>query len=117
MEAETAMVDAKVDAYVGRQKSHQKEVCQELRALIHRTLPEVKEEMRWGVPTFDDGKFYIVALKDHVNLGFSISGLLPGEMRLLGGSGKTMKHLEIGDPKDIDEKKIAQLLTLVHSRR
>ncbi|MCW4010504.1 MAG: DUF1801 domain-containing protein [Candidatus Bathyarchaeota archaeon] len=108
--------DKKVDAYIGKLLSPQKELCQTLRELIHRTLPEVKEAMKWGVPTFGDGKFYIVALKEHVNLGFSIAGLSAEELTLLGGGGKTMKHLEIAETKDIDEEKIVHLLTLVNSK-
>ncbi len=109
--------DKKVDTYISKLKSPQKEVCQKLREIIHKALPEIKEEMKWGVPTFGSGKFYIVALKDHVNLGFSLEGLSEEEKGLLDGSGKTMKHIEIGESKDIDEKKIVQLLELVHSKK
>jgi uncharacterized protein YdhG (YjbR/CyaY superfamily) len=69
-----------IDDYIYRQCSPQKEICQNLRSLILKTFPDVKEEMKWGVPTFVDGKFYIVALKDHVNLGFSIKGLTKEDM-------------------------------------
>jgi hypothetical protein len=108
--------DKKVDAYITKQKSPQKEVCQKLRALIREALPEIREEMKWGVPTFGSGKFYIVALKDHVNLGFSLESLSEEEKELLDRGGKTMKHIEISEAKDIDEKKIVQLLKLVHSK-
>ena len=106
----------KVDSYISKQKSPQKEVCQKLRELIHKTLPEIKEEMKWGVPTFGGGKFYIVALKDHVNLGFSLKGLSQEEIAFLDGGGKTMKYIEIAETKDIDEKKIVHLLELVNSK-
>jgi len=108
--------DKKVDAYIMKQKSPQKEVCQQLRELVHRTLPEVGEEMKWGVPTFGGGKFYIVALKTHVNLGFSLKGLSKEETALLSGSGETMRTVEIAETKDIDETKIVHLLKLVNSR-
>jgi hypothetical protein len=74
----------KVDSYISKQKSPQKEVCQKLRELIHKTLPEIKEEMKWGVPTFGGGKFYIVALKDHVNFGFLVEGSFAGRNRVFG---------------------------------
>jgi hypothetical protein len=109
--------DKKVDAYICKLKSPQKEVCQRLREIIHKSFPEIKEEVKWGVPSFGSGKFYIVALKDHVNLGFSLAGLSEEEKKLLDGSGKTMKHIEIGESKDIDEKKIVQLLEMVHSKK
>jgi len=106
----------KIDVYIDKQKSPQKEVCQKLREIIHKTLPEIGEEMKWGVPTFGGGKFYIVVLKDHVNLGFSVKDLSKEETALLGGSGKTMRTIEIAETKDIDEKKIIHLLKLVHSK-
>jgi uncharacterized protein YdhG (YjbR/CyaY superfamily) len=103
----------KVDDYIKKQGSPQKEICQELRKIVLKTFPDAKEEMKWGVPTFADGKFYIVALKNHVNLGFSIEGLSKDEMALFDGGGKTMKHIEIGTMQDIDEKRIVKLLKMV----
>ena len=106
-------MNAKVDNYIQKQKSPQQEICQELRKIILKTFPDAKEEMKWGVPAFADGKFYIVALKDHVNLGFSIEGLSKDEIALFDGGGKTMKHIEIGTMQDIDEKRVVKLLKMV----
>jgi uncharacterized protein YdhG (YjbR/CyaY superfamily) len=103
----------KIDNYIQKQKSPQKEICQELREIVLKTFPGSKEEMKWGVPAFAGGKFYIVALKDHVNLGFSIKGLSKNEIALFDGGGKTMKHIEIGTMQDIDEKRIVKLLKMV----
>jgi len=103
----------KVDNYIQKQKSPQKEICQELREIVLKTFPGAKEEMKWGVPAFASGKFYIVALKDHVNLGFSIEGLSKNAIALFDGGGKTMKHIEIGTMQDIDEKRIVKLLKMV----
>jgi len=106
-------MNSKVEAYIQKQKSPQKEICQKLREIILKTFPDAKEEMKWGVPAFADGKFYIVALKDHVNIGFSIEGLSKDEIALFDGGGKTMKHIEIGTMQDIDEKRIVKLLKMV----
>jgi hypothetical protein len=105
-----------VDEYLQKQKSPQKEICQQLRAIILRTYPNIKEEMKWGVPTYGEGKFYIVSLKDHVNLGFSMANLSKEEEQLFDGSGKTMKVLSIPSLTDIDEPKILKLLKLVWER-
>ncbi len=106
----------KVDDYINQQPSPQKEVCQHLRSLILKTIPEAKEEMRWGVPVFGEGKFYIGALKDHVNLGFSIMGLAREEIALFEGGGKTMRHIKVDKPENIDEKRITELLKLVDKK-
>ncbi|MGD9142301.1 MAG: DUF1801 domain-containing protein [Dehalococcoidia bacterium] len=102
-----------VDDYISKQPSPQKEILRELRALILKTFPDAGEEMKWGVPAFSDGKFYIVALKDHVNLGFSTAGLTKDEIALFDGGGKTTKHIQIASVDEIDEERIANLLELV----
>lgn len=102
-----------VDSYVQKQKSPQKEIRRKLGEIVLKTFPGSKEEMKWGVPAFADGKFYIVALKDHVNLGFAVKGLSRDELALFDGGGKTIKHIEIGTLQDIDEKRIVKLLKMV----
>ena len=62
-----------VTEYIEKQKSPQKEICKRLRKIILRTFPKIKEEKKLGVAWYQ--KFYIVALKDSVNLGFSVKGL------------------------------------------
>jgi hypothetical protein len=103
----------KVNSYMEKQFFPQREICQKLREILLKTYPNIKEEMKWGVPTYADGKCYIVALKDHVNLGFSLDSLPAEEQKRLQGAGKTMKHIELRSLKEIDEKRIAELLKLV----
>ncbi|MFA5248472.1 MAG: DUF1801 domain-containing protein [Patescibacteria group bacterium] len=107
------MKNKKVDDYIEKQKSPQKESCNKLRKIIFKTFPDVKEEMKWGVPSYADGKYYFVALADHVNLGFSIKGLTKEKIALFQGSGKTMRNIEIKSEKEIDEKQIVKLLKLI----
>jgi hypothetical protein len=102
-----------VNDYLARKESPQREICQKLREIILKTLPGIKEEMKWGVPTYADGAYYILVLKDHVNLGFSLKGLSKEEQKLFEGSGKTMRHIQIRSLEEIDEKKIMKLLMMV----
>lgn len=104
-----------VKEYIEKQNSPQNEICKELRDIILRTFPDIKEEMKLGVPYYED-KFYIVALKGHVNLGFSIEGLSDKEISFFDGGGRTTKHIRIYTPEEIDEKRIKQLLRLVYER-
>jgi hypothetical protein len=107
---------SKVDSYINKQPSPQREICQHLRELILKVLPGIKEEMMWGVPVFAGGKFYIGALKNHVNLGFAIKGLTKEEIALFEGGGKTMKHIKVYTVDNIDEERIAGLLKLVDKK-
>jgi len=102
-----------VDAYYKKQPSPQKEICLKLRETIFNHFPDIREEMKWGVPVFASGKVYIVALKNHVNLGFSLNELSAQQKELLKGSGKTMKHLPFQNLSDIDEKILVDLLNAV----
>ena len=78
--------------------------------------------MKVGVPCYGStkedpcGQYYIAALKDHVNLGFSLKGLSKKEQQLFEGSGKTMKHIKVYSVKEIDEKKMIALLKLVQEK-
>lgn len=109
-------MNKEVEKYIEKQKSPQKEIVQKLRKIIFKTFPNIKEELKLGVPWYE-GKYYIVALKDHVNLGFSLKGLSKEEKELFEGGGKTMKHIKIYSLKDIDEKKIVKLLKIVDKKQ
>jgi len=106
-------MNKEVTEYFQKQKSPQKDICNKLRKIIFKKFPKIIEEMKWGVPSYENGKYYIVSLKDHVNLGFSIKGLSKEELALFKGSGKTMKNIEIKSLKDINEKEIIKLLMVI----
>lgn len=105
-------MNKKVDDYIEKQKSPQKEICQRLRNIILKTFPGIEEEIKLGVLWYE-GKYYIVALKNYVNLGFSLKGLSSKEIGLFEGGGKTMKHIKIRSLEAIDEEKIVELLKVV----
>lgn len=110
-------MNKKVEEYINKQESPQKEICQKLRQLIFNTFPNIEEEMLWGVPAYGKGIYYIVALKDHVNLGFSLKGLTKEDMKLFDGGGKTMKHIQISSLQQIDKERIIKLLKLVEEKQ
>lgn len=101
-----------VEKYIEKQKSPQKEICKKLRKIILKAFPDIREEMKMGVPWYE-GKYYIVALKDHVNLGVSVKGMSKKQQELFEGAGKFMRHIKIFSLKGIDEKKIVKLLKVV----
>jgi hypothetical protein len=105
-------MNKKVEEYIEKQKSPQREICLELRRIVIQTLPDIDEEMKWGVPTYAKGKYYIASLRDHVNFGVSLQGLSEEEQKLLEGSGKTMKHIQLRSIEEIREKKVVELLKL-----
>jgi hypothetical protein len=102
-----------IDEYIKKQKSPQKEMCVKLRKIILKHFPNSNEDMKWGVPSYLEGKCYFVSLKDHVNLGFSIKNLSKEQIKLLKGNGKTMRVLEFKSIDEINEKKILFFLKII----
>jgi len=100
-----------VKQYFEKQKSPQKEICQKVRKIILSAIPDIKETFKNGVPWY--GKFYIAALKDSVNIGFSVSGLEAEEMKFFKGTGKYMRHIKIHALDELDENKFKPLFELV----
>lgn len=97
-----------VGSYIDALPTPKKEICMRLRSII-KTIPGISEEIKMGVPWFSD-KFYIVSLKDHVNLGVCISGMNEKDLELLEGKGKFMRHMKFYKESDIDNEKIISLL-------
>jgi uncharacterized protein YdhG (YjbR/CyaY superfamily) len=104
------------DMYIEKQKSPQKEILQKVRIIFQKTLPNCEEKMAWGVVTFASGKFYIAAMKNHVHVGFAITGLSEDEISMFEGSGKMMKHLKIPTLESIDENRLVQMIELVDKK-
>jgi hypothetical protein len=105
-------MSTQVEKYIEKQKPSQKEIIQQLRSLILKNLPGIKEEFKMGVPWYE-GKFYVVALKDHVNMGFSVKGLSAQEQALFEGKGQLMRHIKFYSLNDINETRLSKLLKLV----
>ena len=113
-------MDKRVDEYIERQRAPQREICSKLRKIILGAYPDIIEKMKWGVPTYlreEEGnlkaKYYIAALKDKVNLGFSIEGLSKEETAHFEGQGKEMRHIKVRSIEEIDERRIVRLLGLI----
>ncbi len=105
-----------VDIYIEKQESPQKEILQEIRRIFMETIPTCKEEMKWGVVAFAEGKFYIAAMRDRVHVGFAVTGLSDDEISLFEGNGKTMRHIKIPTIESIDEANLVELIKMVNKR-
>ena len=109
-------MDEKVEEYIEKQESPQKDIIQMVRKIFLKTLLNCEEEKKWGVIVFAGGKFYIGAIKNRVHVGFAINGLNKEEIGLFEGSGKTMRHIKIHSLEDIDVKKLVKLIKLVDKK-
>lgn len=75
-----------------------------LRKLIHRTVPDVVEQIKQGTPVFDKNGI-ICALrsgKDFIALQFyEIGTNLDDPQGILEGSGKKMRHVKVHSLKEV----------------
>ena len=101
-----------VEGYVEKQKFPQREIIQRLREMILKSFPDIAEELKMGVPWYE-GKYYVVAFHDHVNLGFLVKGLSEEEQALFEGKGKMMRHVKFYSLDNVDENEVVKLLKLV----
>jgi hypothetical protein len=108
-------VERAVREYLADLPSPQKEICRKVRKIILDALPGTAEEFKLGVPWYD-GRFYIVGLKDHVNVGFCIDGLTRKELAEFEGKGRLMRHIKIHALREIDHDKLVKLVKLVHRK-
>lgn len=106
-------MDKKVKSYLENLPSPQKEICSRVRKIILKTFPDIEESFKNGVPWYEC-KYYIVGLKDHVNIGFSIKGLNKRQIELFEGNGKLMRHIKIYSLDDINEDEIVKRLKVVN---
>jgi len=109
-------MDRKVGEYIEKQKSPQKEILKRVREIFLKTISNCREKSAWGVVAFEEGKFYIAAMKNCVHVGFSINGLNKEEIGFFEGSGKTMRHIKIRSSENIDEEKLVKLIKLVDKK-
>ena len=98
------------DKYIEKLNNPQKEIFQSLRKIILTKFPGIKEGMKWGVPAFGEDAFYIVALRNHVNLGFNYGAELPDPYNLLEGTGKLFRHIKIKSVEQLSNKELITLL-------
>lgn len=99
----------KVDDYIAKQPPLQREILNKLRRLILKANPKIYEEIKMGVPWYE-GKFYLVGLKDHVNMGFAFNKMLVKYQDQLEGKGQYMRHIKFRTLAEIDERKLTELM-------
>jgi hypothetical protein len=110
------IVNNKVNEYIEKQNSYEKELLKKGRKLIIDTIPNCDEFIQWGVLCYSKGKIYLAAMRGRIHVGFSIIGLSKEEIKLFEGSGKTARHIKIYSENEFKEKNIISLVKMVNER-
>lgn len=107
--------DNRVDQYIAKSGDFAKPVLENLRTLVHKACPDVKETIKWSFPHFDyKGPLcFMASFKEHCAFGFWKSTLLDDKHKALKPTGEgAMGHLgKITSVKDLPPTKV--LLDLI----
>lgn len=101
-----------IDAYIAKSADFAKPILNHIRALVHKTCPDVEEKMKWSMPFFDyKGEMlcHMASFKQHAVMGFWKASLMKDSILVENARSETaMGHLgRIGSLKDMPpDKKI-----------
>lgn len=65
--------DPRIDAYISRSAAFARPVLEHFRSLVHATVPDVEESVKWSMPFFtknDTNICHMAAFKAHCAIGF-----------------------------------------------
>jgi len=88
-----------------------KGVACKLRRVIQEHFSDLKEEMKWNVPTYSQNQNVcsIMVHKNHVNFQI-FNGAHIEDSQDLAGTGKDMRHLKLSSLDDLNSAKLRQYL-------
>lgn len=68
----------RVDAYIAKAAPFAQPILNRLRTIVHKACPQVEENIKWGMPSFDfQGSFCdMAAFKQHCSFGFRKASLM-----------------------------------------
>ena len=110
-------INQKVSDYFNNATEEQIAILNVLRKLIHDTVANVSEEIKWNMPVFNNGKdfAYLRFAKKHITLGFYNIDKIQDPENLLEGEGNTLKHIKINSKDEVKPKIIAEWLKQITS--
>ncbi len=113
-----ASVDPRIDAKIDGAAPFAQPILRHLRMLVHDSVPDVEETLKWGMPHFQyKGKIlcHMASFKAHVAFGFWHHVEILGTARdgeAMGSFGRITKLSDLPD----DKKIVAYLLEAVRLR-
>jgi hypothetical protein len=85
-----ASYDARIDAYIAKSAPFAQPVLEHLRELIHDACPDVQENIKWGMPSFEYKGLLcgFAAFKQHCTFGFWKHAIMAERHQILKDSEK-----------------------------
>lgn len=94
----------KVDEYIANAAAFAQPILNKVRALIHQAHPDIEENIKWGMPSFDYKGIvcHIAAFKQHCSFGFFKHKLIKG----LDGDGGMNSFGKLQSLDDLPEDEL-----------
>jgi hypothetical protein len=108
-------LNQEVTNYISNTSEEQVEILEILRNLIHESVPNTSEAIKWGFPVFNNKKdfCYLRFSKKHITFGFYNFQKIEDPDDLLEGSGNTLKHIKIKKKEGINSELLAKWLKAI----
>ncbi|MBS1799861.1 MAG: YdeI/OmpD-associated family protein [Acidobacteria bacterium] len=101
--------DPRVDAYINRSATFAQPILEHLRELVHRTVPDIEESIKWSMPFFTyKGQMFggIAAFKAHCGFGL-FGAAMREQLKKDGFDGDGMGSLgKLTSVKDLPPNKV-----------
>ncbi len=105
------VTDPRVDAYIEKSKDFAKPILRHVRSLVHETCPDVKETLKWSMPSFEYKGILcgFASFKEHCTFGFWKQSLMESDAfsetkTAMGSFGKLTSLKDL--PSDAVMKKL-----------
>jgi hypothetical protein len=115
--------DPPVDAYLDALPSWQRDICQQVRDLVHAADPDVVETIkRTRQPSFvlDGNICAVLAARDHVNVFIYDGGIVDDPEHIITGGhdNKTTRTVAVYEDQPINARALAAMFaqTMAHNR-
>lgn len=103
----------RIDEAFAKFTGFQKKYCEHLRKLVHKALPDVKEDWKWG-PNFNHNGMVcnVWGFKDHVSIVFFKGSLMKDKYKLFnhGDTNRGNRAIQFMEGEKIDDKKIIEYI-------
>lgn len=96
-------MNEQVSKYISEAPEEQKKIMETIRKMIHKEVPSIKENFKWGRPVFstDTDFAYFKTGKSYLTFGIFKFDKIKDNRNLLEGTGKDMRHIKIKKTDDL----------------
>lgn len=91
-------------------------IVEAVRAMVKTTIKSTSEEVKYGGILISSGVQFcgVFVYKEHVSVEFGSGAKIKDDIGFLEGSGKGRRHLKFKSVAELNDKKLAEYLSLAH---